>query len=423
MTDEEPGPADDVGVDRRDLLRASAGGLAAFALAGVTPQEALADSPRAEGDLADLLEGLPKNWGRWGEDDELGAFNFLGSEEAFAGLRAAIRGGRGGVETFTLQTPMTGEPSKDPIFPTRTVARRENTRDARDYQEGNVSPSPGGIKFTDDWFLNNLYPQGSTHLDAPGHAWYGDQIYNGFSEDTTAAVKQFDVPLEDCTGEAVDETRGLAKADIGPVADAGVVGRGVLLDVGREKGEDNDRLPPNACVTLSDLRDTADAQGTDIRERDVLVVRTGSVARARDPDPRYEYDPLAEPGICFSRELVEWVYEMEFPTIGADNLSAEKSIQTIDGDTYVVPLHGAFHRNLGMPVMEVLSLEDLAASAAADGVYEFLFAGAPLNIERATGAIINPVVVKATGGGDGDDGDDRDRDRDDDEDRGDGRGG
>lgn len=378
---------------RRQVLQ-GAGAFAAFATAGVSPAEVSAQDDTPEGDLAALLENMPRNWGRWGDDDELGAFNFLGSDEAFAGLQAAMQGD--GVETFTLQLSMTGEVAKDPIFPTRTVARRANTQDESSYEAGTAEPLAGGLKFSDDWFVNNLFPQGGTHVDAPGHAWYGERIYNGFDASTTAETKQFDEPLENCVGDQVTETRGMGKADISNVAEHGVVGRGVLLDVGRQKGGKNNRLDPNECISLADLRETASAQGVTLQQRDIPLVRTGSASRARDDDPDEEWEPLEEPGLCYSEELVRWVHEMEFPMIGGDTLSVEKNVQIIDGERYLVPLHGAFHRNLGVPFNEVLWLEALAESAAADGVYDFLFAGAPLNIERATGALINPVVVKAT---------------------------
>lgn len=378
---------------RRTFLK-RVGGLSAFVAAGVHPQDVLAQEDAPEGDLETLLEDLPKNWGRWGDDDELGAFNFLGSDETLAGIRAATRGNA--VETFTLQMSMTGEVAADPIFPTRTVARRANTQDERSYQQGEAEPLAGGLKFSDDWFINNLYPQGSTHVDAPGHAWYGDRIYNGFDAMTTAEVKEFDEPLENCEGVEVSKTRGMGKADISHVADHGIVGRGVLLDVGRAMGGENDRLDPNECVTLDDLRATADVQGVRLRKRDILAIRTGSAARTREDDPDTEWKPLEEPGLCFSEDLVRWVHEMELPVIGGDTLSVERNVQIIDGEQYLVPLHAAFHRNLGMPFAEVLWLEDLAASSARDGIYEFLFAGAPLNIERATGALINPVALKAS---------------------------
>lgn len=386
---------DGADIDRRRFLQGS-GALAAFAVAGVSPSEVVAQSDQPEGDLESLLEDMPRNWGRWGDEDELGAFNLLGGEQALAGIEAVTKEEATGAETFTLQLSMTGEISEDPIFPTRTVARRENTQDELSYEEGEVEPSAGGLKYTDDWFLNHLYPQGTTHVDAPGHAWYGDQIYNGFDAMTTAATKEFDEPLENCQGEQVTETRGMARADISTVAEHGIVSRGVLLDVGRVMGEENDRLEPNACISLDDLRQTADEQGVTLRKRDVPLIRTGSPARVRDDDPEYEWAPLEEPGLCYSEELVNWVHEMEFPVIGGDTLSVEKNVQTIDGEEYLVPLHGAFHRNLGVPFNEVLWLEDLAESCASDGVYDFLFAGAPLNIERASGAPINPVVVKAS---------------------------
>lgn len=395
MTDDNPEESTDGTVSRRHVLQGS-GALTAFAMAGVAPVAALASTNQQEGDLAALLADLPKNWGRWGDDDELGAFNFLDGEQAFRGLTAAMKGGRAKLEVHTLQISMTGEVDEDPIFPTRVVARRDNTQDELSYDQGEAQPLAGGLKFSDDKFINTLFPQGSTHVDAPGHAWYGERIYNGFDALTTAETKTFDDALESCADGQVDETRGLGKADISHVADHGIVGRGVLIDVGREKGDSNGRLPPNACVTLDDLRETADAQGTSLEKRDIPLLRTGSAARARDQDPVHEWEPLTEPGLCFSEELVRWVHEMEFPMIGGDTLSVEKNIQTIDGERYFVPLHGAFHRNLGMPFAEVLWLEDLAADAARDGVYEGLFAGAPVNIERATGAIINPVVVKAS---------------------------
>jgi kynurenine formamidase len=388
----------DSDVDRREFLRGS-GAMLAFAAAGVAPSEVTAQSDQPEGDLEALLEDAPRNWGRWGEDDELGAFNFLGSEEALAGMEAATREDATGAETLTLQISMTGEVANDPIFPTRTVARRDNTQDEQSYEEGEADPSAGGLKFSDDRFVNRLYPQGTTHVDAPGHAWYGDQIYNGFDASTTAATKEFDESLEGCDGEQVSETRGLGRADVSGVADHGIVGRGVLLDVGRALGGANDRLEPNACISKEDLQRTAYRQGVTLGKRDVPLIRTGSAARARDDDPDREWAPLEEPGLCYSEELVEWVHEMEFPVVGGDTLSVEKNVQIVDGEEYLVPLHGAFHRNLGVPFAEVLWLEDLAESCAEDGVYDFLFAGAPLNIERATGAPINPVAVKASMGG------------------------
>jgi kynurenine formamidase len=453
-TDAPAGTGTEIG--RRTFV-GGCGATLAFALAGTTVETAAAQEA---GDIAALLDDLPSNWGRWGDDDELGALNSLGSEEAFEGMRAATKRGRNGIERFTLQLSVTGEvinpdpdqpgeifppeegegpmfPSSDtgdPAFPPRTPGRRNNTTPA------GGAENAGGMKFVDDKFVSDLFLQGTTHLDALGHAWYGEQIYNGFDASSTEETKEFDTPLLGTPGtdavpdngdseelEPVSETKGLGKASISEPASAGIAGRAVLLDVGREFGDEDGRLPLEACITYDDLVATAESQGVEIRERDLFLIRTGAIARTRDPDA--EWGPLIEPGLCFSEDLVNWMADMEIPYVGADNLAVEKVTQVIDGETYVIPLHGAFLRNLGVYINEILWLEDLAEQCAADGIYDFLFTAAPIDIERSSGAPINPVVLKATDGSDGDDTDaeadegekDDDSDGGDDEDEKDGK--
>lgn len=390
--------------DRRRFIQ-GCGAALAFAATGTSIGTATAE---AEGDIATLLENLPDNWGRWGEDDELGAINFLDSTQVQKGI-AALLGGEHGrpevprLEYHTLQLSMSGEIANDPVFPGRIAARRDNVRDERSYRDGEAEPNPGGTKSADDAFVNRLFLQGTTHADALGHAWYGDEIYNGFDALTTADEKEFENTVtglqpvendEDLDAVDVESTRGLSKADISNAASNGVVGRAVLLDVGREIGDSKYRLAEGQGITLSNLHETADAQNVSVKKRDILLIRTGSIERVRDPDA--EWDPLTEPGLVFSKELVEWFYEYEIPYIGADNLAVEKVNQEIDGEEYVIPLHAVFLRNLGVTLNEILDLQGLGESCADDNNYEFLFTAAPLNIERATGAPVNPVVIKAT---------------------------
>lgn len=392
----------DTGTDRRNFVR-GCGAVAAVAAAGLSVDSVAAMESRLDALLADL----PDNWGRWGEDDELGALNLLGSEEAFAGMQAAMKRGPTGIERFTLQLPMTGEAidvlvdeeidapttdTGDPMFPGRTPARRDNAADAR-----TAEPYPGGMQFSDDRFVTEFFLHGTTHMDALGHGWYGNEVYNGRDESVTAAHKEFDHAVPGCVdGEAgeVKETHGHSAVDISPLADAGVAGRGVLLDVGRVRGDDCDRLPLNAEVTLEDMKATAEAQGVELRERDIILLRTGSIERVADPDA--EWDPMGEPGLVFSEDLIRWVHDTEIPMIGADTVAVEKVSQTIDGEPYVLPLHGALLRDLGVSLNEILWLQDLASQCADDGIYDFLLTSAPLHVERATGGPVNPVVLKAT---------------------------
>ncbi|MEF8915055.1 cyclase family protein [Natronomonas sp.] len=213
---------------------------------------------------------------------------------------------------------------------------------------------------------------------------------------------------------------GRGAADSSYAAGTGIAGRGVLLDVGRYKGSDGpddswlpldanplEEAEPDAAITLDDLKATADAQGVRLREHDILLIRTGAIERTQDPNA--EWDPFGEPGLTYSDDLIEWVHEMDIPYIGADNLAVEQIFQTVTEDdlgegrkslhgNYALPLHGAFLRDLGVSLNEVLDLSELAAQCAEDGIYEFLFTAAPLNFEMGTGGPVNPVVLKATDG-------------------------
>ncbi len=453
--------ARDAAIERRRFVQ-GVGAMAALAAGGAGTAAAQQNETDGQGDgqgggqggpapAGALLGDLPTNWGRWGEDDELGALNLLGASEMAAGMEAAMQGGADNVERFTLQTPITGNAvdaligegefpttdTGDPAFPGRMPARRDNEADWRDAE------SYAGMRFADDKFVAPLFLQGTSHTDALGHGFFADddvngdgtidqadeQLYNGFMAETTASTRSYEYPvtgLEDTDGDGseeaapIDEVHQLERADITNAANAGIQGRAVLLDVGRHLGDDNGWLPLNYGITLEDLQATADAQGVEVQERDILLIRTGAIERVRDPEAAWHAQ--AEPGLTYSDQLVEWVATNDIPYIAADNLPVEKAQHEVTADdladgredlagTYVLPLHGAFLRNLGVTLNEVLDLSELAAASADDGVYTFLFTGAPLNVEGATGAPINPVVTKSTvavsddnGGGSGGEG-------------------
>lgn len=42
--------------------------------------------------VTELLKDAPKNWGRWGADDEVGSLNFLTNAEVLRGVRAVRQG-------------------------------------------------------------------------------------------------------------------------------------------------------------------------------------------------------------------------------------------------------------------------------------------------------------------------------------------
>lgn len=323
--------------------------------------------------ITDILEHAPSNWGEWGDGDEVGALNYLTSDEVLRGIEAVERG-----ETFTLGLPI-GRDSGDPVWPTRSGAEHYMTKDNGVYEAGKADRTPyGHWRASDD--VIHMYTHGTTHLDSLGHVWYDGELYNGFDADTTNG--------------------GLARCGIENAADHGVMGRGVLLDIARHRGVEY--LRRGERVTLDELRACADDQGVDLHERDIVLLRLGALELFYDEGPDAFYDEyagmhgddpvLVEPGITYTEELVEWLHSMEIPVFGTDTVTAEQTVSE-ETDTRL-PLHPALLRDQGLVISEMNKLDELAADCAVDDTYDFLYVSSPLKLVGATGSPINPLAVK-----------------------------
>jgi kynurenine formamidase len=310
--------------------------------------------------LHDLLAGHPRNWGRWGDHDEIGGLNFLGDAEVLRGV-AAVRQGR----VFTLGSTL-ARPDGDPVWPGRPTGRRYAVQDKSTYDVGHAA-SEGGDEFADDVLFVSLH--GTTHTDALGHVWYDDALYNGYPARST--------------------TSRLAKASVLPLAERGIVGRGVLIDLARARGRE--ALVRDEAVELSDLLAAADMQNVEIGTRDILLLRTGWLGEYERNRDEFTRTPFAEPGLVHSRALVDWFHEREIPALGTDTLGNELTLHPGLGD--ISALHAALMRNLGIVFTEVLQLDALAAACVASGQWTFLYAAAPLKVVAASAAPTNPIAV------------------------------
>jgi kynurenine formamidase len=315
--------------------------------------------------MSELLGAdAPSNWGKWGPDDELGCLNYLDAAEVLRGIQHVRTG-----EVFTLQTQM-GHPQGDPVFPGRKSIERENILDEGSWAGGgDGAPNfPGGLHYADD--VAKIFLQGSSQYDALGHVWYDGKIWNGYDADTTIG--------------------GLDRASVLPIAEKGIVGRGVLIDMARHRGKDH--LDKFETFDHNDLQAAAKAQGVTIERHDILLVRTGFIGYWYRTTPEEFYDNFNEPGLTYSRELVEWFQDMEIPNLVTDTIANETTKDPVSG--VMLPLHCALMRNLGLVLSEVIWLDDLAAACAADNRWSFLYTAAPLKVVQGTGAPVNPVVIR-----------------------------
>ena len=311
--------------------------------------------------MTELLRDAPNNWDKWGAKDEVGALNYLTEREVLHGV-THVRSG----SVFTLQR-LIGDPQGDPVWPGRQAAERTMVLDESSWDVEGAPSFLGGLHYADDKI--NAFLQGSTQYDALGHVWYDGKIWNGYDARTTVG--------------------GLDKASVAPIAERGVVGRGVLLDMARFRGKDN--FDKGETFTHEDLEACAAAQGHTIEPHDVLIIRTNFLKLFVDQGDTF-YEDFCEPGLTYSPELVRWFHNKEIPNIVTDTIANEVTIDPVSG--VALPLHCALMRNLGIAFTELCDLEKLAGSCAQDRQYTFLYVAAPLKVHRAAGSPVNPVAIK-----------------------------
>lgn len=291
------------------------------------------------------------NWGRWGEDDQLGTLNLITDACRAAGA-ALVKSG----VTFDLGLPL------DRNGPQTGDGGRQNplhimTRTPAD------PPAPSGFHYFDDALFVHL--QCATQLDGLAHVGYDGELYNG-------------VPI-DAVGWA-----GATRLGMQHYA-ARVQGRGVLLDLPRLTGRH--RLDHSEPITAADLSRAAREQGVDLRSGDLLFIRTGWITRFTVDGDRDAFFST-EPGL--SLDAAEWVRERDIAFVAADNWGIEVA-PSLDGSE--MPLHCVLIRDLGMPLGEMLTLEAVAAHAASIGRWEFQAVCPALPVTGGIGSILLPSVT------------------------------
>jgi kynurenine formamidase len=310
-------------------------------------------------DVLDMAERL-KNWGRWGSDDEVGALNFITSEDIVAAARLVRRG-----KTFPLGLALDQKGPQAGLWGGRWNPIHTMLATGTDAIAGRHDETPG-LRYADDAI--HLPTQCATQWDALAHVFLMDKMWNGY-----------DARLVDC--------RGAKKCGI-EHAIGKMVGRGILLDVARHKGVAV--LENGYAITTADLERTAAAQNVEVCRGDFCIVRTGQMEERL---ARGEWDGYAggdAPGLAL--ETCEWMFEQEIATICSDTWGIE--VRPNEADGLGQPLHWVSIPAMGVTHGEMFYLKDLAADCAEDKVYEFFFCAPPLNITNGTGSPINPLAIK-----------------------------
>lgn len=306
------------------------------------------------------------NWGRWGDDDELGTLNHLAPDNVVRAARLVATGRIVGMGLpIDDAGPQSGGGTLGRFNPIHLMIR-----DGADVAAGTmIRDFYGGtdrhLRGTDDILILPL--QSGTQWDALAHIFFEDTMYNGYSPDQVSS-------------------KGALKNSITAGCER-MIGRGVLLDVPAALGVP--WLAPGYAITSEDLVNCERRQQVTVGRGDFVFVRTGQIAQVRDRGAWGDYAGGAAPGLGL--EAVPWVGDREIAALATDTWGMEvRPNQTPDTNQ---PLHIVFLVYMGLWVGEIFDLEALAVACAEEQRWEFLFSGPPLNITRAVGSPLTPVAV------------------------------
>ena len=283
-----------------------------------------------------------RNWGRWGDDDQLGTINLITADKR---RRAAslVRSGR----LLSLSRPLPTTPAPN------------NPKPAHHYMKRIDRPDGGGHSL--DYIGLDYHGLACTHLDALCHLWGPDGMWNGHNPDDA-------IGFDGATYGSVDHWEG-------------IVTRGVLLDVPRHRG--TPYVTPDEPVHGSELEAIAKADGIDVEAGDAVAVYCGREAWDRDHPVPNPNEPRRLPGLHGS--CIKFFRDTDTAVLLWDMMDAAPS-------DFGWMVHSAIWL-LGLALVDNALLEPLAAACAAEDQYEFQLSLAPLRIIGGTGSPVNPLAM------------------------------
>ena len=300
-----------------------------------------------------------KQWGRWGEADELGTLNHVTPEMVQKAGSLVRKGASFGLAmNFDINGPQRTLKDNKRFNPVHTffVTGTDCCSDMSEFRD---------IRGADDMITMPL--QCGTQWDALSHIFYYDKMWNGYDARLVGAT-------------------GAKKCGIETTRDR-FVGRGVLLDIPRHLGLP--WLPDGFGISNGLLDECAKAQNVEIGTGDFLLVRTGQMERCLI-EGWGTFAGGDAPGLKF--ETADWCRTREIAAVATDTWGVEVRPNEVAG--IFQPLHWVIIPMVGLSLGEMFYLKELAEDCAADGVWEFMFVGAALPFTGAVGCPLNPMAIK-----------------------------
>ena len=327
------------------------------------------------------------NWGDFGPDDQRGRMNLLTPARRKQAMQEVMTG-----EIFCLSLPLNrpgGQVLNDhrcaPVF--KPVMRGGNR--VFNFPHDQVDPRFTDVS-SDEAVL--IYSQYSTQWDSFAHKGSLFDVdgsgqrkrvfYNGWS-------------IVDDDQQGLQGELGARAVSIATMAETGVQGRGVMVDLHRHLGE------ARTHVSLEMLLAIMASDGVSVSEGDILCLHTGLGQLIIDspptgPDPSIRHACAVLEGS--DPALLNWITESGIAAIASDNLAIEASStlgvrKNIGPLGAILPLHEHCLFKLGIHLGEIWHLTPLADWLRAHGRNRFLLTAPPLRLPGAVGSPATPIAT------------------------------
>lgn len=323
---------------------------------------------------AEILEWFRRlsNWGRWGDEDQLGTLNLITPERRARAAQLIEVG-----EVISCARTISYEVASDTFIPPDLAAHAsaglaEAIAPPRHFMNATGEIPTGGYgRFaTADTFLIGTHGMTITHLDAPAHSLWRSApsedatLYNGRPASSIGA--------HGATAGSIE------------VAGSGIAGRGVLLDIAATASVE--WLEPGTAIVPADLNAAELVARVQVGPGDILFVRTGHAARRRRLGP--VDPPMTWSGLHAS--CLPWLRERDVAVVGCDTPT---DVSPMKYPRLGHVLHGVGMVSLGLWLLDNGDFEELAVRCRLYGRWAFFVVIAPLKLYRGTGSPVNPIAV------------------------------
>ncbi|HLH66250.1 MAG TPA: cyclase family protein [Solirubrobacteraceae bacterium] len=201
-----------------------------------------------------------------------------------------------------------------------------------------------------------------THVDALAHVSHAGLLHGGLDAESAQRGGSFSV-------------HGVER--LPPF-----VGPATLLDIPRARGVS--RLAAGEAVTAEDLKLALALHGERLQQGQAVLIRTGWGQLWERPE---EFVGLRDGAPGPDERAAEWLLGHGVALIGSDTAAFER-IAPGRGHA-LLPVHRRLLVDAGVPILEMLALEQLAA----EGRLSFTLVVAPLKLAGATGSPVRPLAL------------------------------